>query len=140
MAEPLFRISLFKIRAFTFGNIANLLLAMSRGGMQFMLIIWLQGIWLPLHGYSYEQTPLWAGIYLVPDDDRASCCPRRWPGCLSDRMGAKAFTVGGPLLSAVDLPRPDLPAGELLLLGVRAPRSPSTASGWACSPRPTGPR
>src|SRR6202000_536595 len=54
VAEQLFRISLFKIRAFAYGNLANLLLAMSRGGMQFMLIIWLQGIWLPLHGYSYE--------------------------------------------------------------------------------------
>src|SRR6202046_2961587 len=64
--EPLFKISLFKIRAFAFGNIANLMLSMGRGGMQFMLIIWLQGIWLPLHGYSYSQTPLWAGIYLLP--------------------------------------------------------------------------
>ena len=66
VAEPLFRISLFKIRAFAAGNIASLMLAMGRGGMQFMLIIWLQGIWLPLHGYSFSQTPLWAGIYLVP--------------------------------------------------------------------------
>ena len=66
VAEPLFRISLFKIRAFTAGNIASLMLAMGRGGMQFMLIIWLQGIWLPLHGYSFDRTPLWAGIYLVP--------------------------------------------------------------------------
>jgi MFS family permease len=99
VAEPLFRISLFKIRAFAFGNIANLLLAMSRGGMQFMLIIWLQGIWLPLHGYSYSQTPLWAGIYLVPMTV-AVLISAPLSGVLSDRMGAKAFTVGGPLLSA----------------------------------------
>ena len=31
-----------------------------------MLIIWLQGIWLPLHGYDYADTPLWAGIFLLP--------------------------------------------------------------------------
>ena len=59
VAEPLFRISLFKIRPFAAGNIASFGMAMSRGGMQFMLIIWLQGIWLPLHGYSFDQTPLW---------------------------------------------------------------------------------
>jgi MFS family permease len=100
VAEPLFRISLFKIRAFTFGNLASLLTAMSRGGMQFMLIIWLQGIWLPLHGYSYSQTPLWAGIYLVPMT-LAVLVSAPLAGLLSDRMGAKLFTVGGPLLSAV---------------------------------------
>jgi MFS family permease len=98
VSEPLFRLSLFKIRAFAFGNIANLLLAMSRGGMQFMLIIWLQGIWLPLHGYSYEQTPLWAGIYLVPMTI-AVLVSAPLAGLASDRMGAKAFTIGGPLLS-----------------------------------------
>jgi MFS family permease len=100
VAEPLFRISLFKIRAFTWGNIASLALAMSRGGMQFMLIIWLQGIWLPLHGYSYSQTPLWAGIYLVPlTVGFLASAPLS--GFLSDRFGAKAFTVGGSLLAAV---------------------------------------
>jgi MFS family permease len=100
VAEPLFRISLFKIRAFAFGNIASLLTAMSRGGMQFMLIIWLQGIWLPLHGYSYSQTPLWAGIYLVPMT-LAVLVSAPLAGLLSDRIGAKVFTVGGPLLSAL---------------------------------------
>src|SRR5208337_2056105 len=81
VAEPLFRLSLFRIRAFAAGNIANFMLALGRGGMQFMLIIWLQGIWLPLHGYSFSQTPLW--------------------GVLSDRYGAKAFTAGGALLTAL---------------------------------------
>ena len=57
----MFRLGLFRIRAFTAGNVAGLLVAIARGGMQFMLIIWLQGIWLPLHGYRYESTPLWAG-------------------------------------------------------------------------------
>jgi MFS family permease len=97
--EPLFRISLFKIRPFAAGNIANLTLAMSRGGMQFMLIIWLQGIWLPLHGYSYSQTPLWAGIYLVPLTV-GFLLSAPLSGILSDRLGAKAFTVGGALLTA----------------------------------------
>jgi MFS family permease len=99
VAEPLFRISLFRIRPFTWGNIASLALAMSRGGMQFMLIIWLQGIWLPLHGYSYSQTPLWAGIYLVPLTI-GFLLSAPLSGILSDRMGAKAFTIGGSLLAA----------------------------------------
>jgi MFS family permease len=98
--EPLFHIELFRIRAFAAGNIANLMLSMGRGGMQFMLIIWLQGIWLPLHGYSYSQTPLWAGIYLLPLT-AGFLFSAPLSGVLSDRMGAKAFTVGGSLLTAV---------------------------------------
>ena len=98
VAEPLFKISLFKIRAFAFGNIANLMLSMGRGGMQFMLIIWLQGIWLPLHGYSYSQTPLWAGIYLVPLTI-GFLLSAPLSGVLSDKFGAKSFTVGGALLT-----------------------------------------
>src|SRR5207302_4029453 len=64
--DPMFRLSLFRIRAFTFGNIATLLASLGRGGLMFMLIVWLQGIWLPLHGYSFSETPLWAGIYMLP--------------------------------------------------------------------------
>src|SRR5215467_14045115 len=99
VVEPLFRLSLFRIRAFAMGNIANLMLALSRGGMQFMLIIWLQGIWLPLHGYSFSQTPLWAGIYLVPLTI-GFLFSAPLSGILSDRFGAKPFTVGGALLTA----------------------------------------
>jgi len=98
--EPLFRLSLFRIRAFVFGNIANMMLALGRGGMQFMLIIWLQGIWLPLHGYSFAQTPLWAGIYLLPLTF-GFLLSAPTSGVLSDRFGAKAFTVGGALLTAL---------------------------------------
>jgi MFS family permease len=98
--QPLFKISLFKIRAFTAGNVANLMLAMGRGGMQFMLIIWLQGIWLPLHGYSYSETPLWAGIYLVPLTI-GFLLSAPLSGLLSDRFGAKPFTISGPLLTAL---------------------------------------
>jgi MFS family permease len=100
VAEPLFRLSLFKIRAFALGNLANLMLALSRGGMQFMLIIWLQGIWLPLHGYSFSQTPLWAGIYLVPLTI-GFLLSAPLSGVLSDRFGARAFTTGGALLTAL---------------------------------------
>ena len=116
--EPLFRVDLFRIRAFAAGNVANLMVSMSRGGMQFMLIIWLQGIWLPLHGYGYSQTPLWAGIYLVPLTV-GFLLSAPLAGVLSDRFGAKAFTVGGALLNGGDVPRPGLPPGELHLLGVR---------------------
>ena len=98
VAEPLFRLSLFKIRAFALGNVANLLMALGRGGMQFMLIIWLQGIWLPLHGYDFSQTPLWAGIYLVPlTTGFLAAAPLS--GILSDKFGPKPFTVGGALLT-----------------------------------------
>jgi MFS family permease len=100
VAEPLFRISLFKIRAFAAGNIASLGMAMARGGMQFMLIIWLQGIWLPLHGYTFSQTPLWAGIYLIPLTI-GFLVSAPLSGILSDRLGAKAFTIGGALLTAL---------------------------------------
>ena len=100
VAEPLFRLSLFRIRAFAAGNIANFMLALGRGGMQFMLIIWLQGIWLPLHGYSFSQTPLWAGIYLVPLTI-GFLVSAPLSGVLSDRYGAKAFTAGGALLTAL---------------------------------------
>ncbi len=98
--EPMFHLELFKIRAFTAGNVANLLAAMGRGGLQFILIIWLQGIWLPEHGYNFSQTPLWAGIYMTPlivgflIAGPAS-------GYLSDRYGARPFATGGMLLAAL---------------------------------------
>ncbi len=100
VAEPMFRLSLFRIRAFAAGNLANLMVALGRGGMQFTLIIWLQGIWLPLHGYSFSQTPLWAGIYLVPLTI-GFLVSAPLSGWLSDRFGARAFTVGGALLTAL---------------------------------------
>jgi MFS family permease len=98
--EPLFRLSLFRIRAFAAGNIANLMMALGRGGMQFMLIIWLQGIWLPLHGYSFNRTPLWAGIYLLPLT-LGFLASAPLSGVLSDKFGAKGFTSGGALLTAL---------------------------------------
>jgi MFS family permease len=98
--DPLFNLRLFKIRAFAAGNIASLLAAVGRGGLQFMLIIWLQGIWLPLHGYSFEKTPLWAGIFMLPLTV-GFLVAGPLSGYLSDRFGARPFATGGMLLGAL---------------------------------------
>jgi MFS family permease len=95
---PMFRLGLFRIRAFTAGNIAGLLGALGRGGLQFMLIIWLQGIWLPQHGYSFSRTPLWAGIYMVPLTV-GFLVLGPVSGILSDRFGARFFATVGLALS-----------------------------------------
>jgi MFS family permease len=98
--QPMFAMSLFKLRPFWAGNLAGLLASVSRGGLQFMLIIWLQGIWLPLHGYKFEDTPLWAGIYLLPLM-LAFLIVGPLSGALSDRFGARTFATGGLLLVAL---------------------------------------
>ena len=98
VSDPMFHLELFKIRMFAAGNLSGFLSSLARGGLQFMLIIWLQGIWLPLHGVSYADTPLWAGIYTMPMmvgfmlSGPAS-------GWLSDRLGARALATGGMLIS-----------------------------------------
>ncbi len=97
--NPMFHLELFKIRAFTLGNLAGMLGAVARGGLQFMLIIWLQGIWLPLHGYDYTQTPLWAGIYMLPLT-LGFLVAGPVSGMLSDRYGARPFATAGMLLAA----------------------------------------
>src|SRR5580704_5720554 len=98
--EPMFRLNLFKIRAFTCGNIAGMLGALGRGGLQFMLIIWLQGIWLPQHGYSFSQTPLWAGIYMIPLTV-GFLLLGPISGILSDRYGARGLATLGLFVSGV---------------------------------------
>ncbi|HVI36267.1 MAG TPA: MFS transporter [Gaiellales bacterium] len=98
--DPMFDLSLFRIRAFSAGNLAGLLASVSGGGLQFMLIIWLQGIWLPLHGYPFESTPLWAAIYLLPLTVGFLLAGPA-SGALSDRFGARWFATGGLLLTAV---------------------------------------
>jgi MFS family permease len=98
--DPMFRLSLFRIRAFSFGNIATLLASLGRGGLMFMLIIWLQGIWLPLHGYSFEQTPLWAGVYMLPLTV-GFLIAGPTSGLLSDRFGARPFATGGMVIAAL---------------------------------------
>src|ERR1700733_1380295 len=97
--QPMFRLDLFRIRAFTAGNIASLLSSIGRGGLQFILIIWLQGIWLPQHGYSFADTPLWAGIYMLPMIG-GFFIAGPLSGVLSDRFGARPFTTGGMILAA----------------------------------------
>jgi MFS family permease len=100
VAEPMFHLELFRIRAFTGGNIASLLAAMGRGGLQFILIIWLQGIWLPQHGYDFSETPLWAGIYMLPLIGGFLVAGPA-SGYLSDRFGARPFATGGLLVAAL---------------------------------------
>jgi MFS family permease len=98
-ADPMFQLRLFRIRAFTAGNLASLLSGLGRGGLMFILIIWLQGIWLPQHGYSFTSTPLWAGIYMVPLTI-GFLVAGPVSGALSDRFGARAFATGGMLVAA----------------------------------------
>jgi MFS family permease len=97
IAEPMFQLGLFRIRAFAAGNAAALAASIARGGLQFMLIIWLQGIWLPLHGYAYEDTPLWAGIFMLPLS-AGFLLAGPVSGILSDRFGARGFASAGMLV------------------------------------------
>ncbi len=124
--EPMFRLELFRIRMFTAGNIAVFLSALARGGLNLILIIWLQGIWLPLHGYAFKDTPLWAGIYMLPLTGgflfAGPLC-----GHLSDRYGARGFSTTGMMIVAaafaglvfmpIDFAYP-LMAVALLLVGI----------------------
>ncbi len=99
IAEPMFRLGLFRIRAFTAGNVAGLLVSIARGGIQFMLIIWLQGIWLPLHGYDYSATPLWAGIFLLPMT-AGFLVSGPVSGILSDKFGSRGIATTGAFVFA----------------------------------------
>jgi MFS family permease len=99
-AHPMFNMSLFRIRAFSAGNLANLLAGLGRGGLMFILIIWLQGIYLPQHGYSFSRTPLWAGIAILPLTI-GFLAAGPVSGALSDRFGARSFTTGGMIITAV---------------------------------------
>jgi MFS family permease len=99
VAAPMFRIPLFRIRAFAAGNVASLMAALGRGGLMFILIIWLQGIWLPEHGYSFARTPLWAGIFMLPLTG-GFLLAGPLSGYLSDRFGARPFATGGMIAAA----------------------------------------
>lgn len=100
VSTPMFRLDLFRIRAFAAGNLAGFLGSMARGGLMLMLTIWLQGIWLPLHGYNFEITPLWAGIYMIPSSI-GMLITGPLSGRLSDRFGARYFASIAMLLTAV---------------------------------------
>jgi MFS family permease len=108
--DPMFRLPLFRIRAFTFGTLSTFLSAVARGGLMFILIIWLQGIWLPQHGYDFKQTPIWAGIYILPLT-AGMLIAGPTSGYLSDRFGARPFASGGMIGAALSF-------GLLLLLPV----------------------
>jgi MFS family permease len=99
VAEPMFQLALFRIRPFTAGNMASLLASLGRGGLMFILIIWLQGIYLPIHGYSFSDTPLWAGIAMLPLTI-GFLIAGPVSGWLSDRFGARPFSTGGMILAA----------------------------------------
>ncbi|MGI8714234.1 MAG: MFS transporter [Solirubrobacteraceae bacterium] len=98
--DPMFRLPLFRIRAFTFGTLSTFLSAVARGGLMFMLIIWLQGIWLPQHGYDFVDTPLWAGIYILPLTV-GMLLAGPTSGVLSDRFGSRGFATGGMVGAAI---------------------------------------
>src|SRR6185312_16530604 len=100
VANPMFRLPLFRIRAYTFGVLSSFLSAVARGGLMFMLIIWLQGIWLPEHGYSFTDTPLWAGIAMLPLSIGFLLAGPA-SGYFSDRFGARPFATGGMLVVAL---------------------------------------
>ncbi len=98
IAEPMFQLRLFKIRAFAAGNLASLLGSIARGGLQFMLVLWLAGIWLPLHGYNFIDTPLWAGIYMLPLT-AGFLIAGPISGTLSDKYGPRPFATAGLLVA-----------------------------------------
>ena len=100
--DPMFQLHLFRSRSFTMGNLAGLMAALARGGLQFILIIWLQGIWLPLHGYSFERTPLWAGIYMIPLTI-GFFISGPLAGKLADRYGPRPFATAGLIGSGLAL-------------------------------------
>jgi MFS family permease len=114
--DPMFRLPLFRIRAFTFGTLSTFLSAVARGGLMFILIIWLQGIWLPQHGYNFSDTPLWAGIYILPLTV-GMLVTGPISGYLSDRFGARPFASGGMVGAAVSF-------GLLMVLPVNFPYVP----------------
>ena len=138
VSDPMFRLELFRIRMFAAGNIAGFLSSLARGGLQLILIVWLQGIWLPLHGYSFEQAPLWAALYMLPMT-AGFLIAGPLSGALSDRYGARYFSTGGMLITAaafvgfLALPADFdyVPFALLLLMlgiGMGAFASPNTAS------------
>ena len=137
VGEPMFRLQLFKIRAFCAGVFASFLGALGRGGLMFMLIIWLQGIWLPRHGYTFAVTPLWAGIFLIPLTS-GFLIAGPLSGILSDRFGPRPFATGGMIGTAVCF-------SLFLLLPINFPTRSSpcccSSPGFACrrSARRTGP-
>ena len=122
----MFRLGLFRIRAFTFGTLSSFLAAVGRGGLMFMLIIWLQGIWLPEHGYSFTSTPLWAGIYMIPLTV-GFLLAGPLSGFLSDRFGSRPFATGGMIGAAASFAFLQLLPIDFPVSAVRADPLPQRA-------------
>ncbi len=99
---PLFNLSLFRIRPFAYGNLSLLLSSLGRGAVMFLVIIWLQGIYLPLHGFSYTQTPFWAGIYMLPML-LGMVIFGPIGGALTDKYGARIFATSGMIVTSIGL-------------------------------------
>ena len=137
-SDPMFRLPLFRIRAFTFGTLSTFLSAIARGGLMFMLIIWLQGIWLPEHGYNFTDTPLWAGIYILPLTV-GMLIAGPTSGYLSDRFGARWFASGG-MVARRSPSCCCCCSRSTSRTRCSPPSSPSTGSRWGCSPLPTARR
>lgn len=98
--SPMFRLDLFRNRMFTYANTAGFLASINRGAVMFVLILLLQGIWLPLHGYSYESTPFWAGIYMIPLT-LGIFIMGPVSGALSDKYGPRWIATTGMLITAL---------------------------------------
>jgi EmrB/QacA subfamily drug resistance transporter len=98
--QPLFNLDLFKNREFATANIATFLSSISRGGVMIMLVVLLQGIWLPLHGYSYDSTPFWAGIFMLPMSIGIALTGPL-SGWLSDKHGARVLATAGMVITGM---------------------------------------
>ena len=135
-ADPMFRLPLFRIRAFTFGTLSTFLSAVARGGLMFMLIIWLQGIWLPQHGYDFTETPLWAGIYMLPLTIGMLCAGRRRATCpTASAPGRSPRGWSSPRSASVLMMLP-----TDFTYPVFGASCCSSARRWGCSRRPTAQR
>ncbi|MDA8055254.1 MAG: MFS transporter [Thermoplasmatales archaeon] len=99
---PLFNLHLFRVKAFSYGNLANFVSSLGRGAIMFLVVIWLQGIYLPLHGYNYTSTPFWAGIYMLPMMV-GFIALGPIGGMLTDKYGARLFATAGMIIVAVSL-------------------------------------
>jgi MFS family permease len=136
--DPMFRIEFFKNRGFSAGSLAAFIASLSRGGVMLMLVILLQAVWLPLHGFNFQDTPFWAGIYMVPMSlGFVSAGPVS--GWVSDKRGARGLASGGMfLLCGIFLSLSTLPynfayptlAGALYVMGIAFGMfaSPNTSS------------
>ena len=119
VAEPMFDLSLFRNRQFAAGNVAAFLSSMARGGVMIMFIVLLQGIWLPLHGYSYDSTPFWAGIFLLPlSIGLAVTGPIS--GWLADKHGARVLSTVGMVLGRSNFLILYFPFRQLCLFALRS--------------------